>query len=46
MIKFLVCGIIVLFTGWISFGSWMYSGDRQAIKCRKKYLNVLMKQSI
>lgn len=46
MWNFLEIGLGVFLASWIMFGCWMMAGERQAIRCRKKYLGALLKQEI
>ena len=45
---FLLFGVSggVFLAGWIMFATWMIAGERQAIACRKAYLNSLLSQEI
>lgn len=41
---FIYLGIGVFFVAWIMFATWMITGERQAIACRKHYLKALLVQ--
>lgn len=45
-IYFLIIGVGSFFLGYISFGCWMITGERQAIAFRKAYFKALIKQEI
>lgn len=36
----------VLVAGWLMFACWMIAGERQAIACRRAYLQSLLRQEI
>ena len=46
MLIFIYVGIGAFFAGWMMFGGWMITGERQGIACRKAYLRSLLKQEI
>lgn len=44
MYIFFGIGAGVLVAGWLMFACWMIAGERQAIACRKAYLQSLLRQ--
>ena len=46
MLNFIYIGLGAFLAGWGMFASWMISGERQGIACRKAYLRSLLKQEI
>lgn len=42
--QFIGIGVGVFIAGFLMFGCWMISGERQGIKCRKEYLKSLLRQ--
>jgi ATP-binding cassette subfamily B (MDR/TAP) protein 1 len=46
MWNFLEIGLGVFVASWLMLGCWMIAGERQAIRCRKKYLAALLKQEV
>ena len=46
LIRFIYIGAIVLVFSWIMITCWTIAGQRQTIKCKKKYLNCLFSQEI
>lgn len=43
---FFYIGIAALFANWIAFGSWTVLSERLSVKCRKAYMNSLLKQDV
>lgn len=43
---FFYVGVAALFANWIAFGSWTILSERLAVKCRKAYMNSLLKQDV
>lgn len=46
MLIFIYIGLGAFIAGWIMYSSWMITGERQSIACRKAYLRCLLKQEI
>jgi ATP-binding cassette subfamily B (MDR/TAP) protein 1 len=46
MYQFIYIGLGALVAGWGMFASWMITGERQGIACRKEYLRSLLRQEI
>ena len=46
MFNFLEIGAGVFIACWIMMACWMISGERQGIRCRKAYLDALLRQEI
>ena len=46
MLKFIYVGLGTFAASWISMGTWMYTGERQAIRFREEYFKALLRQEI
>lgn len=46
LLLFIYIGLAVFATGWIMIASWLITGERQSIECRKQYLKSLLRQEI
>ncbi len=44
MFIFFAIGAGALVAGWLMFACWMIAGERQAIACRRAYLQSLLRQ--
>jgi len=43
---FFYLGIGALFSSWIAFASWTILSERMTVKCRKAYMNSLLRQDV
>lgn len=43
---FFYIGLGALFSSWIAFASWTMLSERMAVRCRKAYMNSLLRQDI
>jgi len=43
---FFYVGIGALFSSWIAFASWTILSERLSVKCRKAYMNSLLRQDV
>ncbi|KAK9105034.1 hypothetical protein Scep_021878 [Stephania cephalantha] len=43
---FVYLGLVVCLSSYAEIGCWMYTGERQAIRLRKKYLEAVLKQDV